>query len=130
MTDDSTHDAASITDAMTMAAWRAADGLGISTILAISGTGFTVRSMARFRPQARIIGHVAHDERTLHQLTLSWGTTPVLVTDKGSNDEMVRQAVEMARDRDFVRSGEVVAVLAGADNRSRSANVLRLERVP
>ena len=129
MTDDSTHDAASITDAMTMAAWRAADGLGISTILAISGTGFTVRSMARFRPQARIIG-LSHNERTLHQLTLSWGTTPVLVTDKGSNDEMVRQAVEMARDRDFVRSGEVVAVLAGADNRSRSANVLRLERVP
>ena len=129
MTDDTTHDAASITDAMTMAAWRAADGLGISTILAISGTGFTVRSMARFRPQARIIG-MSHNERTVQQLTMSWGTTPVLVKDRGSNDEMVRQAVEVARDRDFVRSGEVVAVLAGADNRSRSANVLRLERVP
>ena len=49
----------------------------------------------------------------------------------GSNDEMVRQAVTMARDqRDFARSGEIVAVLAGADNRSRSANVLRLERIP
>ncbi len=129
MTDDSTHDAASITDAMTMAAWRAADGLGISTILAISGTGFTVRSMARFRPQARIIG-MSHNERTVQQLTMSWGTTPVLVEDKGSNDEMVRQAVAMARDRDFARSGEIVAVLAGADNRSRSANVLRLEHVP
>ena len=129
MTDDSTHDAASITDAMTMAAWRAADGLGISTILAISGTGFTVRSMARFRPQARIVG-MSHNEKTVHQLTLSWGTTPVLVSDKGSNDEMVRQAVEVARDQGFVRSGEVVGVLAGADNRSRSANVLRLERVP
>ena len=129
MTDDSTHDAASITDAMTMAAWRAADGLGISTILAISGTGFTVRSMARFRPQARIIG-LSHNERTVQQLTMSWGTTPVLVYDRGSNDEMVRQAVTVARDRDFARSGEIVAVLAGADNRSRSANVLRLERVP
>ncbi|MCY4423638.1 MAG: pyruvate kinase, partial [Acidimicrobiaceae bacterium] len=103
MTDDTTHDAASITDAMTMAAWRAADGLGISTIVAISGTGFTVRSMARFRPQARIIG-LSHNERTVQQLTMSWGTTPVLVKDRGSNDEMVRQAVEVARDRDFVRS--------------------------
>ncbi len=129
MTDDTTHDAASITDAMTMAAWRAADSLGISTILAISGTGFTVRSMARFRPQARIIG-MSHNERAVQQLTMSWGTTPVLVKDRGSNDEMVRQAVEVARDRDFARSGEVVAVLAGSDNRSRSANVLRLERVP
>ena len=129
MTDDSTHDAASITDSMTMAAWRAADSLGISTILAISGTGFTVRSMARFRPQARIIG-MSHNERTVQQLTMSWGTTPVLVKDRGSNDDMVRQAVEVARDRDLVRSGEIVAVLAGSDNRSRSANVLRLERVP
>ena len=129
MTDDSTHDAASITDAMTMAAWRAADSLGISTILAISGTGFTVRSMARFRPQARIIG-MSHNARTVQQLTMSWGTTPVLVNDRGSNDEMVRQAVTVARDRDFARSGEIVAVLAGSDNRSRSANVLRLERVP
>ena len=129
MTDDTTHDAASITDAMTMAAWRAADSLGISTILAISGTGFTVRSMARFRPQARIIG-MSHNDRTVQQLTMSWGTTPVLVKDRGSNDDMVRQAVEVARDRDFVRSGEIVAVLAGSDNRSRSANVLRLERVP
>ena len=129
MTDDSTHDAASITDAMTMAAWRAADSLGISTILAISGTGFTVRSMARFRPQARIIG-LSHNARTVQQLTMSWGTTPVLVKDRGSNDEMVRQAVTVARERDFARSGEIVAVLAGADNRSRSANVLRLERIP
>ena len=129
MTDDSTHDEYSITDAMTMAAWRATDSLGISTILAISGTGFTVRSVARFRPRARIIG-LSHNERTVHQLSLSWGTTPVLVSDKGSNDEMVRQAVATALDRDFVRSGEVVGILAGADNRSRSANVLRLERVP
>ena len=129
MTDDSTRDAASITDAMTMAAWRAADGLGISTILAISGTGFTVRSMARFRPHARIIG-LSHNARTVQQLTLSWGTTPVLVKDRGSNEEMVRQAVAVARDRDFARSGEIVGILAGADNRSRSANVLRLERVP
>ncbi len=126
---DSSHDATAITDAMTMAAWRAAGELGVSTILAISGTGFTVRSMARFRPQARIIG-MSHNERTTQQLTLSWGTTPVLVKDRGSNDEMVRQAVTVARERDYVRSGEIVAVLAGADNRSRSANVLRLERVP
>ena len=129
MTDQTTRSAASITDAMTMAAWRAVDELGISVILAISGTGFTVRSMARFRPRARIIG-LSHNERTIQQLTLSWGTTPVLVGNKGSNDEMVRQAVTVARTRGYVRSGETVAVLAGADNRSRSSNVLRLERVP
>jgi pyruvate kinase len=120
---------ASVTDAMTMAAWRATDELGISTILAISGSGFTVRSMARFRPKARIIG-LSHDPATIQQITLSWGVHPILVADRGSNDEMVAQALRVARDTGHVRSGELVAVLAGADNRSRSANVLRLERIP
>ncbi len=129
MTDGVSHDAASITDAMTMAAWRAADGLDLPVILAISGTGFTVRSMARFRPRARIIG-LSHNPQTVRQLSLSWGTTPLLVPDKGSNEEMVTQALKVARDRGDVRPGETVAVLAGADNRSRSANVLRLETIP
>ncbi|MDE0268903.1 MAG: pyruvate kinase [Acidimicrobiaceae bacterium] len=128
MIDDTIHDAAAITDAMTMAAWRAASELDISVILAISGTGFTVRSMARFRPRARIIG-LSHNPRTIQQISLSWGTTPVLVDDKGSNDEMVSQAIAVAKKLGYVQPGETVAVLAGVDNRSRSANVLRLERV-
>ncbi len=128
MTDSATINASSITDAMTMAAWRAADGLDLSAILAISGTGFTVRSMARFRPRARIIG-LSHDERVVNQLSLSWGTTPVQVPDKGSNEEMVQQALRVARDEGYVRSGETVAVLAGTDSQSRSSNVLRLETI-
>ena len=128
MTDTGTG-AASVTDAMTMAAWRATDELGIKTILAISGTGFTVRSMARFRPQAQILG-LSHNTATVQQLTLSWGTVPLLVENHGSNEGMVAQAVRVAREAGHIRSGDLVAVLAGSDNRSRSANVLRLERVP
>ena len=126
---DTARGATSVTDAMTMAAWRATSELGIKAILAISGTGFTVRSMARFRPQAQILG-LSHNSRTVQQLTLSWGTLPVLVADQGSNDDMVTQAVRVARQAGHVNSGDLVAVLAGSDNRSRSANVLRLERVP
>ena len=85
--------------------------------------------MARFRPKAQIVG-LSHNEATVQQLSLSWGTHPILVDDRGSNDEMVAQAVLVARQTGHVRSGELVAVLAGADNRSRSANVLRLERLP
>ena len=81
-----------VTDAMTMAAWRAASELGLSTIVCISGSGFTVRSMARFRPTARILGF-SHNPRTVKQLTLSWGTTPIQLDAGGSNEEMVRRAL-------------------------------------
>lgn len=120
---------ASVTDAMTMATWRAAAELGIDNVLCISGSGFTVRSMARFRPEANILGF-STSEATVQQLTLSWGTTPILMSSGGSNEEMAFEAIRLAKAAGHVRAGELVGVLAGSDSRSRATNVLRLERVP
>ncbi len=64
---------ARLTDAMTGATWRAATEMGVSAIICISESGFTVRSIARFRPQMPIIGF-SPQERTVRQLALSWGT--------------------------------------------------------
>ncbi len=119
----------SITDAMTQATARAVDELGIGTILCISGSGFTVRSMARFRPSARILG-LSADERTVRQLTLSWGTVPLHLPEEGDLDSRVSAALAVARDRGEVAAGELVGVLAGTDVRSRSTNALRIGRVP
>ena len=119
----------SITDAMTQATARAVAELRIGTILCISGSGFTVRSMARFRPAARIIG-LSSDERTVGQLTLSWGTEPIHLPEEGNLDDRVNAALEVARNRGAVAAGELVGVLAGTDVRSRSTNALRIERVP
>ena len=119
----------SITDAMTQATARAVDVLGIGTILCISGSGFTIRSMARFRPSARILG-LSANERTVRQLTLSWGTEPLHLPEQGDIALRVAAALEAARDRGDVAVGELVGILAGTDVRSRSTNVLRIERVP
>jgi len=121
---------ARITDAMTGATWRAATEMGVSAIVCISESGFTVRSIARFRPQMPIIAF-SPQERTSRQLALSWGATPIdaphRVDDMAAMDELVC----MARDRGFVRSGEVVAVLAGAGGGGvQAADVLRMCHVP
>ena len=81
---------------MTTAAWRAANETGAAAIICITRTGFTVRSIARFRPQAKIIGF-STDERTVHQLTLSWGVTPFALDPDGAGDDLVTRAVEQAR---------------------------------
>ena len=127
MTDEGA-EPASVTDAMTMAAWRAAGELGVKNVLCISGSGFTVRSMARFRPEANILGF-STNEATVQQLTLSWGTTPMLMQQGGSNEEMVLEAIRLAKESGLVRAGELVGVLAGNDSRSQATNVLRIERV-
>ena len=127
MTDRS--ESTSVTDAMTMAAWRATQELGVENVLCISGSGFTVRSMARFRPEANILGFSVN-EATVQQLTLSWGTTPMLMGKGGTNEEMVAEAMRLAKSAGHIRTGELVAVLAGSDSRSQATNVLRIERVP
>jgi pyruvate kinase len=119
----------SITDAMTQATARAIHELGIKTILCISGSGFTIRSMARFRPSARILG-LSANERTVRQLTLSWGTEPIHLPEQGDIGKRVAAALVAARDQGDVPAGELVGVLAGTDVKSRSTNVLRIERVP
>ncbi|HMT62854.1 MAG TPA: pyruvate kinase, partial [Microthrixaceae bacterium] len=45
-----------VTDAMTGAAWRAATEMGATATICISDTGFTARSIARFRPSMPILG--------------------------------------------------------------------------
>ena len=112
-----------------MAAWRAALETDAVAIICITTTGFTARSIARLRPEARILAF-SPDERTVHQLTMSWGVRAFHI-EKLPIDEMVIRAVELARTRGEVRSGELVAVLSGSpDRHGRATDTLRLMRVP
>jgi pyruvate kinase len=119
----------SVTDAMTHASWRAVQNLGCKTLVCISGSGGTVRSMARFRPEARILGFTV-DERTAQQLTLSWGVTPHLLDHDGTYEDRVNTAVRQARHAGEVRSGDLVAVLAGIDTAAHATDTLRIVRIP
>jgi pyruvate kinase len=119
----------SVTEALTMAAWRAAVETDAAAILCMTTTGFTARSIARLRPQARILAF-SPDERTVRQLTMSWGVR-AFELEMRPIDEMVSRAIEMARTRGEVRSGELVAVLSGSPARhGRATDTLRLTRVP
>ncbi|MGI9608086.1 MAG: pyruvate kinase [Acidimicrobiales bacterium] len=118
-----------VTDAMTVAAWRASRELDVAAIMCISGTGFTVRQMARFRPEAMILG-LSTDERTLSQLSMSWGTTPLLLTVGGTREQMMDEALRLASTEGIVRSGDQVALLGGDGVSAKVTNNLRVVRVP
>lgn len=102
-----------ITTALTHAAWQAAMDVGATAILCCTRSGRTARAMARFRPEARMIG-LSPDPVTVRRMSLSWGVDPVEVETYQSTDEMVWFAVERALANRFVERGETVLVLAGA----------------
>jgi pyruvate kinase len=119
-----------ITDAMTSAAHRAAAATAATAIICLSRTGFTVRSIARFRPRARIIGFSTHD-RTVHQLSMSWGSTPYLIEGEDNPDTLVPAALAEALRLGEIKPGDLVALLFGSGEfQGRATDSLRLMRIP
>ena len=117
-----------ITDAMTLATWRAANELDLAALLCISGSGFTVRSMARFRPNVPILG-MTMDERTAQQLTLSWGVTPFCIETAMGYEERIGNAIATAKSEGILQSNDLIGVLAGITGDSPATDVLRIMRV-
>lgn len=117
------------TDALTTAAGRVATDLGAAAVLCLSASGFTVRSVARFRPQVPILG-MTYSERTAAQLSLSWGTLPLIFHERGTPAENVHEAIEAARSVGAVRSGDLVVVVSGQSGAGHATDTLRAIRVP
>ena len=119
-----------VTLAISHAAWQAAADAGVSAILCCTRSGRTARAMARYRPEASLIG-LSPDPATQRAMALSWGVTPLAVAEQLSTDDMVWIAVETTVKAGLASSGEYVLVLAGApDRRSGAAtDVLRIVRI-
>jgi pyruvate kinase len=120
---------AKVSDAMTLAAWRAAQETGANAIVCLTRSGFTARSIARLRPECPIIAF-SPDERTVHQLSLIWCVEGHLI-EPLAIDAMVDRALELGRLRGDLRGGDLVAFLSGSENHQGLAtDTLRLIRVP
>lgn len=119
-----------VTAALGHAASQAARDIGASAILCCTQSGRTARAMARFRPEAMLIG-LSPDEQVVRSLRLSWGVDPMTVDIYESTDEMVWYAVEKAVQEGRVQHGDTVLVLAGAPggNSVAAADVLRVVQV-
>ena len=102
-----------ITGAVTHAAWQASFDASAAAILCCTRSGRTVRAMARFRPESRMIG-LSPDPSIVRSMALVWGVDPVQVDTYESTDEMVWFAVETALAEDLIAHGDTVLVLAGA----------------
>ncbi len=118
-----------VTDAITMAAARAAAELNANAIVCLSSTGFTVRSVARFRPTMPLLG-MTFDERTAQQLALSWGTQPLIFREQDTPAATAAEAVATATRVGAVRSGDTVVVVSGSRSGGHATDTLRIVTVP
>lgn len=127
--DDSTDFGSITTDSLTLAACNIAEQVGAEAILCLSKTGYTVRSVNRFRPPTRILSF-SPDPRATRQLSLSWGTEAVLTELRTDPWELISDAIGLASSHFGLNTGDKVVVISGQSNRARATDTLRVMRIP
>lgn len=103
----------SIADAIARATCEAATGLGAKVILCSTQSGYTARMVAKYRPPVPIIA-VTPNEHVVRQLSLVWGVHTFLAP-KGEFriEEMIDVAEKIAKERQLVQDGDLIAIAAG-----------------
>lgn len=116
------------TDAITMAAVRTAEHVGAAAIICLSRTGYTVRSVSRFRPRVPIHAY-SPDSRAVRQLSLSWGSTAIEQPDGSTPRATIDTALDHARSAPGLHPGDTVVVISGQSMSSRATDTLRVMRL-
>lgn len=101
-----------ITAAISHATVTSAHDLKASAIITVTKSGGTARMIARYRPDCQIVSCTT-SETVYRQLNLSWGTTPLLIAEEKSTDELFDHAVEAAVKNHLIHDGELVVLTAG-----------------
>lgn len=118
-----------ITNAMCDAACITARDIKAKAIIALTKYGQTARRMSKFRPHMAIVA-ATPEEKTYHQLALSWGVYPVLSRYQRTSDELLQHAIDCARQIDAVEPGDRVVIAAGIPlDTSGSTNLIKVEIV-
>ena len=100
------------TDALSHAVVNVANEIKADVILSITESGYTARTIAKYRPSARVIA-VARSSEKVRAMQLYWGVTPILGPYSAETDEMVDLSIKCAQSHGEITDGATIVVTAG-----------------
>jgi pyruvate kinase len=118
----------STTDAVSDAAARIAEDLGVKLIAAATHRGYTARRLARARPRIPILA-LTPDSRTARRLALTWGVHPLHVPDYASVEEMIEVVTACLRDARLVDPGDTILLVGGLPFGAGQSNLLKVHTI-
>lgn len=103
---------ANATEAISHAAVQIAHEIAAEAILTVTKTGFTARTIAKYRPRAQIVA-VSPAPESVREMQLFWGVEPILGAYSENSEEMLRMALQRALAQGVVKAGTPVVITAG-----------------
>jgi len=120
-------DADDTTNAICDAACTTARDIHAKALIAVTKSGQTARRMSKFRPQEPIVA-ATPEEKTFHQLSLSWGVYPVMAMLQSTTDALFTHAIDCAKLIDLVEDGDTVVITGGVPLDTRgTTNTLKVQ---
>jgi len=108
------------------AAVEASWNLGFSTIVGFTESGRTALLLSKYRPAARIAAF-SYNKKTLQQMALYWGVTPIEFARRDSTDRMLAAAEKYLEKNEMCQVGDGVVMVAGIPpNQQASTNLMKL----
>merc|ERR1719284_2134096 len=101
------HGNMSSVEAICSSAVKAAIDAKCKLIIALTETGSTALSIAKYRPQAPILAITA-SETTVRQLLVSRGVIPILTASFVGTDSVILKAVDKAKAEGLLKAGDCV----------------------
>ena len=117
-----------IVEAVAQAAITMAKHIDAAAIIALTDTGFTARSISKFRPHCPIFA-VTGSESVRRRLAMNWGVTPILYPGHGDDDESIEFAVRYGSERGHLRPRDVIVATAGRSQMSGGTDMIQVRRV-
>ncbi|OGY46711.1 MAG: pyruvate kinase [Candidatus Buchananbacteria bacterium RIFCSPLOWO2_01_FULL_46_12] len=101
-----------ITETVSYAVPNIAEDVKAKLIVCATTSGFTARSIAKYRPQIKIVA-LAATEKTRNQLCLSWGVEPYHLPFAESLSQLILRIKKLLVSKKIVKRGDVVVIAAG-----------------
>ena len=123
-----------ISNAVCYASVATAHDLAASAIVAPSISGFTTRMLSKWRPNQMIVG-LSPSMTVVRQMQLYWGVKPFHARRAESTDTLIYSSVELLKEKQIVKSGDIVIATAGVVTRANrhepatDTNIMRVVEV-
>lgn len=119
-----------IAEAVGQAAVTMAAHLGAAAILTLTESGFTSRTISKYRPTAPILA-ITKSKRVQRRLALNWGITAMVAEAQAtpSDEHMIRRALAEAKAAGYLAPGDLVVCTVGIANQPGSTNMIKVVSV-
>lgn len=116
-----------ITNAIGKSTCTIARDLNAKAIITATTSGYTTRSISKFRPKSLIIGATT-SEKVRRQLNMEWGVKSILVENKEISNDVIDASIETSVKKGLVSPGDTVIITAGVPvGLAGSTNLIKVE---